>query len=84
LARVALLVLLLALQTCSQPAEAGNVYTLYRSSLANDSLRIHVASFNAAGGGTFNRDSCEYTRDLYQAQPGIKTRFWCEKGTYRE
>jgi hypothetical protein len=68
---------------CGAPGDEHQ-YTLYRSSVVNDSMRVHVATFNASDGEIYNRDGCEYTRRLYQAQPGIKTRFWCEKGGYRK
>lgn len=74
----------LAAVSCNPSPGDSSTYTLYRSSVANDTLRVHVATFDAADGERYNRDSCEYTRGLYQAQPGIKTRFWCEKGRHRK
>ena len=71
-------------QACRGERADDHVYTLYRTSVVNDSMRVHVATFDAAGGEIYNRDSCEYTRALYQDQPRIKTRFFCEKGRYRK
>lgn len=82
--RVLIASLAITAAACASTASDERIYTLYRSSAVNDSLRIHVATFDAAVGEIYNRDSCEYTRALYQAQPGIDTRFWCEKGVYRK
>lgn len=61
----------------------GETYTLYRNSAIDPLMRIHVATFDAAERGSYNAENCELGAKLYQAQPGIKTRFWCEKGKYR-
>ena len=47
-------------------------------------MRIHVASFNAADGEAYNRDICEQAQQLFQAQSGVKTQFWCEKGAFKK
>ena len=60
-----------------------NTYTLYRNGTASDTLRIHVATFDADEQGDYNRDACEQTRELYQTQPTFVSRFWCEKGRFR-
>jgi hypothetical protein len=57
-------------------------YTLYRDSVAAP-MRIHVASFDSADGDEYNRENCELAAKLFNAQPGISTKFWCEKGPYR-
>jgi uncharacterized protein YcfL len=64
-------------------SEAG-AYTLYRSSLVNDSLRVHVATFDAEDGSVYNRDNCEEAKTLFQSKHGEKLRYWCEMGTYRK
>ena len=76
--------LALAGAACEPRASDEHVYTLYRTSAASDSLRVHVATFDAAEGEIYNRDNCEHARHLYQQQPGVTTRFWCEKGAYRK
>lgn len=59
-------------------------YKLYRSSLVGSEMRIHIATFDADEGkaiGTnkpYNLENCEVARDLFQAQPGVKVKFWCE------
>ncbi len=63
---------------------AETTYTLYRNSVLDNAARIHVGSFDAAEGATYNRDNCALVADLMQRQPGTKTRFWCELGRHRK
>jgi hypothetical protein len=62
----------------------GDNFTLYRNSVIDENMRIHVASFNAADGEAYNRENCEQAQLLFQAQPGVKTKFWCEKGVFKK
>jgi hypothetical protein len=64
---------------------ADSTYTLYRDSVTEggSAMRIHVATFDAANGEDYNRENCEVAQQLFSAQEGVKTRFWCEKGRYR-
>lgn len=73
---------------CSDP---GTTYTLYRSD-RSDTLRIHVATFDAKqksidGSGSaedaYNSENCRIAADLFQSQPGVKVRYWCEKGSFK-
>lgn len=57
-------------------------YTLYRSSTTGP-MRIHIATFDSNDGEEYNRENCQVTMDLFQQQPGVKVRYWCEKGRYR-
>lgn len=59
-----------------------DAYTLYRSSLVIENSRIYIATF-AGEGAEYNRENCQTAAELFQGQPGVKTRFWCEKGLYR-
>ncbi|MER2518965.1 MAG: hypothetical protein ABTR92_21665 [Candidatus Accumulibacter phosphatis] len=68
-----------ALVACGDSAS----FTLYRNSVLDENMRIHVATFDAAGGEAYNRGNCEQAQALFQAQPGVKTKFWCEKGRFR-
>jgi hypothetical protein len=61
-----------------------NTYTLYRNGALSDTLRIHVATFDADDDAETNRATCEQTRELYQLQPAALSRFWCEKGRFRK
>jgi hypothetical protein len=58
-------------------------YTLYRSSVVEGITRIHVATFNVDGKEAYNEENCRLAANLFQAQPGVKTRFWCEKGFFK-
>jgi hypothetical protein len=74
------------LAACSLPTLPGSdehIYTLYRDSVIEVGARIHVASFDTGEGEGYNAENCELARKLFQAQDGIMTRFWCEKGRYR-
>jgi hypothetical protein len=62
---------------------SARTYTLYRSSVTSETLRMHVASFDTADGEDYNRENCFLTRDLYAAQPGVIVRYWCELGRFR-
>ena len=59
-------------------------YTLYRNSVVLENARLHVATFDAVDGEQYNSENCQAARDLFQQQPGVKTRFWCEKGRFRQ
>ena len=69
--------------TDGQASPDSPVFTLYRSSVLNSAARIHVATFDAADGGTYNHENCNAAADLFQHQEGVRTRFWCEGGRYR-
>jgi len=64
--------------------------TLYRSSVAIEYARIHIATFDgttkAYNGNEFdyNWGNCQLAAKLFQSQPEVKTTFWCEKGFYKE
>ena len=62
----------------------GTTFTLYRNSTHDETMRIHVASFDATASEKYNRGNCEQARDLFQAQSGAKIRFWVEKVTYKK
>jgi hypothetical protein len=62
----------------------GDTFTLYRNSVMDENMRIHVASFNASDGEAYNRGNCEQAQLLFQAQQGVKTKFWCEKGVFKK
>lgn len=61
-----------------------NFYSLYRNSVLDSSLRIHVATFDASDGLKYNMENCQTAADLFQKQPGVNTKFWCEKGNFRK
>lgn len=81
-----LAVVTFALLGCS-PGRPGT-YTLYRNTELFEGARLHVATFDAAYPDEemqdYNRENCERARSLFQDQVGVRTRFWCEKGHFRE
>jgi hypothetical protein len=69
-----------------QKAPTGNdafTYTLLRNSPGDSLMRIHVATFDAADTTMYNAVNCELARERFQSQPGVKARYWCEKGRFR-
>jgi hypothetical protein len=64
-------------------ASDSETFVLYRNSATDENMRIHVATFDAADEEAYNRENCSQAQTLFQAQPGIKTRFWCEKGRFK-
>lgn len=62
---------------------SGDVFTLYRTSVTDENLRIHVATFDSADGEDYNRENCNIALSLFQSQPGVTVKYWCEKGRYR-
>ncbi len=67
---------------------SNNIYTFYRNSPIDNNMRIHIATFDSRDGGTsipfYNKDNCEQARELYSAQPGVISKFWCEKGKFKK
>lgn len=81
------------LGACSGSQAAGNdgfTYTLYRTSTVQPNARIHVATFDAQpddstqANDAYNQGNCEQARELFGAQPGIKVRYFCEKGRFQK
>ena len=62
----------------------GQTFTLYRNSVTDENMRIHVSTFDAADGEAYNRGNCEQAQLLFKAQPDVKTKFWCEKGRFKK
>ena len=61
-------------------------YTLYRTSLPLAQAahpRVHVATFDARESEFYNQDNCQTAADLFWKQPGVETKFWCEKGKFK-
>lgn len=93
---------LLLLAACA--GETGNEFTLYRSGIDiptqkhDETLRIHVATFDAESDAQYNRTNCEFARDLFTSNqphfrdyrstmvaPGsMRFNYWCEKGRFRK
>lgn len=77
------LVTSLALLVACSPQE-GDTFSLYRNSILDPNMRLHVATFDSADGANYNSENCSVAAQLFGAQPGVKTRFWCEKGRFKK
>ena len=67
----------------AQAAPDAAIYTLYRNSVTNAALRLHVATFDALDGAAYNRQNCAQAQQLFAAQQGVRVAFWCESGRFR-
>jgi hypothetical protein len=76
-------IVIVAMTACSELSQEHE-FTLYRNSVADENMRIRVATFDATDGEPYNRANCEQAQLLFQAQPSIKTKFWCEKGQFKK
>ncbi|MGH6934572.1 MAG: hypothetical protein ACRED2_00045 [Methylocella sp.] len=65
-------------------ASENELFVLSRNSAFDENMRIHVATFDASDGEAYNKGNCEQSQALFQAQPGVKTKFWCEKGRFKK
>jgi hypothetical protein len=81
---IPLAVLLLAGCGASLDTSDGQVFTLYRDSAIDASMRIHVATFDAENGEPYNRENCDIAKNLFLAQSGVQVKYWCEKGRYKK
>jgi hypothetical protein len=59
-------------------------HTLYRNSVLDAAMRIHVATFDASEGASYNAANCDIARRLFQDQPGVTVAYWCEAGGYKK
>jgi hypothetical protein len=76
--------LLVVLTPCVVHGKESDVYTLYRSSVLDATLRVHVATFDTSNGQVYNAENCFVAARLFVQQPGTKTVFWCEPGRFRK
>ncbi|QJS27159.1 hypothetical protein [Rhizobium ruizarguesonis] len=79
--RLALCAPLVIVASCN---DDGSQYTLYRSSVLDAKMRLHVASFDTANGDDYNSENCQIAAGLFANQPGVQVRYWCEKGRFRK
>jgi hypothetical protein len=78
--RTAVLTLIAGMSGCSQDS---GVYTLYRASPIDPTMRLHMATFDSEDGDAYNGGNCNIAAGLFVSQPGVTVRYWCEKGRYR-
>jgi len=60
-----------------------DVFTLYRNSVTDVNARYHIATFDSREGSSYNRENCQRASTLFESQPGVSVRYWCEQGKYR-
>lgn len=77
-----LIIILLAVFSAS--CSSNDNYTLYRNSVMDSNMRIHVASFDTNEKGGYNQENCFLAAELFQKQDGVQTKFWCEKGNFKK
>lgn len=65
-------------------ATDDEVFTLYRNSAFDATMRIHVATFDTDDGRDYNAQNCQIAADLFGEQDGVVVRYWCEPGRYHE
>lgn len=63
--------------------DSGSTFTLYRNSVMDSAMRIHVATFDSSDGEKYNQENCEVARQLFAQQPEVTVRYWCEKGRFK-
>lgn len=85
------MILVLVAPAAGQTDDENSIATLYRSSVVEENARHHVATFDADTKGDPNNTvfdhnwgNCLIAAELFQNQPGVRVRYWCEKGRYRE
>ncbi|NZD64551.1 hypothetical protein HX900_26110 [Rhizobium sp. WYCCWR 11290] len=79
--RLAVCLPLFLIASCN---DDSSQYTLYRSSVLDANMRLHVASFDSADGDAYNSENCQIAAGLFVAQPGVTVRYWCEQGRFRK
>ncbi len=73
-----------AIDLFKKSVSEDRVYTLYRNSVIGKDKRYHVATFDADEKEDYNRGNCEIAQELFQKQPGVTVKYWCEKSYFRE
>jgi hypothetical protein len=77
-----ILIFSLLFSACSE--SDSNTYTLYRNTVHDETMRLHIATFDSNDAEKYNQGNCEITKDLFQKQDGVKVKFWCEKGRFKK
>jgi len=67
-----------------QKVSRDRVFTLYRDSVTDQNIRIHIATFDVDEKETYNKENCSVAQELFKNQPGVKVKYWCEKGYFKK
>ncbi len=59
-----------------------SIYTLYRSSVVDPTMRIHIATFDVDADARYNYENCWIAADLFRKQRGVTVQYWCEPGRF--
>ena len=65
-------------------SDEDRIYSLYRDSVTGSGMRLHIATFDSKDGEAYNRENCDIASTLFQQQPGVRVKYWCEKGPFRK
>jgi len=79
--KISVVISLLIMSGCSQ--SDSDFYTLYRNSPVDSKMRIHVSTFDSKDGNDYNNENCQIGQKLFQNQPNVTVKYWCEKGRYK-
>lgn len=75
----------LVLANAAFAEDVAQPFTLYRSSVVDPTMRVHIATFDAEQRSpTYNQENCWTAADLFMSQEGVSVRFWCEPGRHAE
>lgn len=50
-------------------------YTLYRNSVLDQGMRLHVATFNSSDGDAYNKENCDIASGLFRRQSGVTVKY---------
>lgn len=78
------MVMLVAASAPVFAVDDADIYTLYRNSVLDVTMRIHLATFDSEDARDYNAENCFRAAELFQRQEGVSTRFWCEPGRFRK
>lgn len=67
----------------SKDKVSGEVYTLYRTFDGKATGRVHIATFDNASEPVVNQMNCQSIAESL-AKKSTVTKFWCEKGRFKE
>jgi hypothetical protein len=83
----AMIILMGFIVACSRfenKASEDIVFTLYRNSVTEQNERVHIATFDVDKKEDYNKKNCGIAQQLFQNQPGVKVKYWCEKGYFKK
>lgn len=64
------------------------IWSLYRNSPIDKTMRIHVATFDSIEAGSveanfsYNKENCETASKHFSGPASVSANYWCEQGRY--